>query len=123
MADSDAAASAFGLRVSIGPGVLGQNASIPAEYVVLTHRSIACDAAAFTNGGSTAVTHNQLIDLNYDDPGLVGAGLGAQILCFRADYGFGNYVYEISGISANIFFNEELTDQPLTGEQAGGGNS
>ncbi len=119
--DSDAAtAPAFGLRVSIGSGVLGENASIPAEYVVLTHRSIACDAAAFTNGGSTAVIHNQLIDLNYDDPGLVGDGLGAQILCFRADYGFGNYVYEMSGISANIFFNEELTDQPLTGEQAGG---
>ena len=104
--EPDASLPTFGLRVSIGLGRLDNDVLIPpGEYVTLRHRSIACDAAAFANGDSTTVSNNQLIDPGYNGPRQAGGGPdSAQILCFRADYGFGNYVYEIYGMSSNISF-------------------
>ena len=114
-ADSDASPPVLGLRVSIGLGVPDQDVTISAEYVPLRHRSIACDAAVFANATPTAVFNNQLIHPGYDGPRNVGSD-SEPVLCFRADYGSGNYVYAVNGIVENILFSGGTANSPTSDE-------
>ena len=89
-------------RISIGPGLVSKNRpSIDtAEFIVLGYRDTTCAASAFEGKEPTIVANNQLIDLTYGVP--QAADPSASALCFRADYGDGNYLYAGHGIDSGI---------------------
>ena len=87
-----------------------------AQYVILSHRSMACNGAAFVGAEPTVVHNGQLIDVSYNN----SQDGGLPPLCFRADYGFGNYVYKAYGNGTGITFNNHQ-DKPQTLEELGSG--
>ena len=105
------------LRVGIGPGHLDEDESISssrfAEYVQLEHRSSACSAEAFVDAIPVHAANGQLINLGVDAS---GGGFSARILCFRVDYGLGNYIYEVYGGGSGIIFDRNWGEDSLAEE-------
>ena len=87
-----------------------------AQYVILSHRSMVCNGTAFVGAEPTVVHNGQLIDVSYDNS---QHGDGIPPLCFRADYGFGNYVYKAYGIGSGITF----VNHPQTLDEVGSGDA
>ena len=79
-----------------------------AQYVILSHRSMVCNGTAFVGAEATVVHNGQLIDISY---GNSQDGDGVLPLCFRADYGFGNYVYKAYGTGITF---DKHQDKPQT---------
>ena len=74
------------------------------EYVVLKQPGVACDASAFAAGGIT-IDDGQIGAAIVEDATTVG-------LCIRADYGYGNYLYEKYDDDLSFIFLITPEEQP-----------
>ena len=89
------------------------------EYVRIGQRGAACDAAAFSANPSgivrvTGTDYQYDVDLQqaFSSPNPASPAPATVALCFRADYGSGNYIYEKYGDEqSDIFFSGGWQDE------------
>ena len=82
------------------------------------HRSSACSAEAFVDAIPVHAANGQLIDLSVNASS--DGGFSARILCFRVDYGLGNYIYEVYGGGSGIIFDRNRGEDSLAEETLAG---